>query len=158
MTETGLVAVSPTRVLTLSDSGRGLIAQVRAVSAQAAEGKWGTAALPVLTLADRCLAAAFTTAAPYGAFHLVAPPHDEPVDSDATRLAERLTGLRWHRFDAHVAAWTSAGFTAASVADLGPGPVRDEIEASTNERAGHAYGALTPDERADLLQSLRGLE
>ncbi len=61
----------------------------------------GQRPLPVLPLADRCLLAAAATATPDGAFHLVAPPHDEPDDSDATRLAERLTGLRWHRFDAH---------------------------------------------------------
>jgi hypothetical protein len=157
MVETGVVAVAPGEVLTLSDSGRELIWQVRAVNAQAAEGLWGTGALPVLTLVDRCLQAALTTALPHGAFHLVAPPHDEPDDSDAARLAERLTGLRWHRFDAHVAAWTSAGLTAASVRDLGPGPRRDEIEADTNERAGQAYRALTPEERATLLEALRGL-
>ena len=157
MVDTGVVAVAPNQVLTLSDSGRELISQVRAVSAQAAEGLWGTDPLPVLPLADRCLLAASTTATPAGAFHLVAPPHDEVEDSDATRLAERLTGLRWHRFDAHVAAWTSAGLTAASVTDLGPGPLRDEIEADTNERAGQAYGALTSEERATLLEALRGL-
>jgi hypothetical protein len=157
MIETGVVAVEQGQELTLSDSGRELMSQVRTVSAQAAEGLWGTDALPVLTLADRCLVAATSTADPDGAFHVVAPPYDGPEDSDAARLAERLTGLRFHRFDAHVAAWTSAGLTAASVNDLGPGPLRDEIEADTNERAGQAYEALTPEERATLLDGLRGL-
>lgn len=154
MVEVGVVAATPGEALTLSDSGREVMQRMRAVSAQAAEGLWGTDALPVLVLADRCLQAASATALPDGAFHVVAPPHDEPGDSDATRLAERLTGLRWHRFDAHVAAWTSAGLTAASVAELGPGPRRDEIEADTNERAGEAYGPLTPADRAFLLEAL----
>jgi hypothetical protein len=154
MVETGLVDIAPTRSVTLSDHGRVLITQVRDLSAQAATDLLGSGTLPVFPLADRCLLAAAATATPDGAFHLVAPPHDEPDDSDAIRLAERLTGLRWHRFDAHVAAWTSAGLSAQSVTDLGPGQERDEIEAGTNERAGQAYAVLTPDERTTLLQGL----
>jgi hypothetical protein len=118
MVETGLVDIARTESVTLSEPGRILTAQIRAVTAQAADDLWGSDLLPVLPLADRCLLAAAATATADGAFHLVAPPHDEPDDSDATRLAERLTGLRWHRFDAHVAAWTSAGLSAHSVTDL----------------------------------------
>jgi hypothetical protein len=146
-----------TELLTLSDQGRMLIAQVGAVTAQAADELWGTEPLPILPLAERCLVAAANSAAPGGAFHLVAPRYDEPDDTDATRLAERLTGLRWHRFDAHVAAWTSAGLTAAEVMDLVHGQERDEIEAGTNEQAAQPYAVLTLDERRTLIEGLQGL-
>jgi hypothetical protein len=155
--DAGLVALDPAGSISLSDFGRALMVEVRAVGARAAEGLWGTAPLPVADLADRCLRAAEATAWAEGAFHLVAPPYDEPGGSDAARLAERLTGLRWHRFDAHVAAWTAAGLTVEAVQGLAPGPQRDEIEASTNERAGAAYADLTSEERAALLEGLRGL-
>lgn len=157
MREVGLVEAPTADVVRLSDSGRALISQVRAAGAQAAEGLWGRDALPVQALADRCLLSASATSHPDGAFRLVAPPYDEPEDSDATRFAERLTGLRFHRFDAHVAAWTAAGLTAESVTALRPGPERDAIEASTNERAGEAYADLSPHERTALLDGLRAL-
>lgn len=157
MTGEELVEVGENESVALSAHGRRLMSQVRDVGAQAAEGLWGGRTLPVLQLADRCLVSAEATANADGAFRLVAPPHDEPNDCDATRLAERLTGLRWHRFDAHVAAWTAAGLTAESVADLSPGPERDEIEAQTNERAAQPYATLTSQERSALLDGLRGL-
>jgi len=69
------------------------------------------------------------------------------------QAADGLTGLRFHRFDAHVAAWTAAGFTAATIIDLEPGTVHDRIEEDTNERAGLAYAALAPGERSHLLAS-----
>ena len=131
MVETRLVHIAPTKSMSLSGRGRVLISQVRGLNAPAVTDLLGSGTLPVLPLADRCLLAAA-----------------------ATRLAERLTGLRWHRFDAHVAAWTSAGLSARSVTDLGSGQDLDKIEAGTNKRAGQAYAVLTPDERTTLLQGL----
>lgn len=156
MTDAGLVDVAADSVA-LSSRGREVMARLRDVSVRAADGLWGPGPQAVLSLTDRCLHAAQASAAPGGAFHLVAPLHDEPGDSDAARLAERLTALRWHRFDAHVAAWSSAGLTAASVKDLAPGPVRDLIEVHTNELAGSAYEVLAPDERDELLAGLTRL-
>jgi hypothetical protein len=141
----------------LSPSGRELMARVRQVGAQAANEVWGEGPHPVLALADRCLAAAETTATSDGAFWLVAPPHDEPEDSPAARLAERLTCLRWHRFDAHVSVWRAKGLNATSVSELAPGALRDEIEADTNDRAGRAYAPLTSEERAALISALSAL-
>jgi len=97
LVETRLVHIAPTKSMSLSGRGRVLISQVRGLNAPAVTDLLGSGTLPVLPLADRCLLAAA-----------------------ATRLAERLTGLRWHRFDAYVAAWTSAGLSARSVTDLEP--------------------------------------
>lgn len=149
--------VADDQAVALSDSGRELIAGVRAVGARAANQLWGGGPLPVNSLADRCLAAAGRIAVPGGAFHLVAPPHDEPDDTDATRLAERLTGLRWHRFDAHVAAWTAAGLSVTAAKELESGPLHDAVEAETNRRAGPAYEALTSHERTSMLDALNTL-
>ena len=157
MKAAGLVDDSGSGLVTLSDPGRQLIAKVRAAAKEAATGLWGSEPLAALPLADRCLAAATESALPAGAFHVLAPPHDEPDDSDAMRLSERLAGLRWHRFDAHVAAWTAAGFTAATVGELGPGAERERLEQDTNERAGEPYAVLDPTERASLLAALEEL-
>ncbi|MDP1820138.1 MAG: hypothetical protein Q8K58_09650 [Acidimicrobiales bacterium] len=72
-------------------------------------------------------------------------------------LAERLTPLRFHRFDAHVAAGRSVGLTAETVQDLPPGDQRDVIEAETNARAGAPYEVLTPSERFELCAGLGAL-
>jgi hypothetical protein len=65
--------------------------------------------------------------------------------------------LRFHRFDAHVAAWTAAGLTAAEVQALPPGPERDAIEAATNERAAAPYEALSRAERFAFVAGLGAL-
>ncbi|HET7900802.1 MAG TPA: hypothetical protein VFL59_06405, partial [Candidatus Nanopelagicales bacterium] len=149
-----LVELSDADSVVLSAAGRDLMADVRRTGAQAAEGRWGSEVGPLLDLSDRCLVRAAESAQADGAFHLVAPPADEPDDSEAARFAERLTGLRFHRFDAHVASWAAAGFTAATIAALDPGPERDAVEGETNRRAGGPYDALTGDERTLLLEGL----
>lgn len=77
--------------------------------------------------------------------------------SPAAVLGELVAGLRFHRFDAHVAAWQAAGLTVDEVKQLGPGEQRDAIETGTNERAAAPYRALTADERLDLLSCLAAL-
>jgi hypothetical protein len=72
-------------------------------------------------------------------------------------LAERLTPLRFHRFDAHVAAWRAAGLTVEQVVALGPGPERTAIEEATNLAAARPYEVLTPAERFDLCAGLGAL-
>ncbi|MEU7862414.1 hypothetical protein [Nonomuraea sp. NPDC049141] len=85
---------------------------------------------------------------PGGAFAAMAPPY-EPVGTPAgVLLFNRLAALRYHRADAHAAAWRAAGLTAAEIVALGPGPLRDRIERETNQRAAAPYGAITDHERA----------
>jgi hypothetical protein len=88
---------------------------------------------------------------------LMTPTYDAPGASTEVKLSERLAGLRFHRFDAHVASWTDAGFTAEAIKALGPGPERTAIEQETNRRAGTAYPALDPSERLALLAALGSL-
>jgi hypothetical protein len=91
------------------------------------------------------------------AFALMAPPYEPAGARIATRFAESLTLLRFHRFDAHIAAWRNAGLTLDDVQQLEDGPRKDAIEAETNARAALPYTALTASERTTLLDALRRL-
>jgi hypothetical protein len=88
---------------------------------------------------------------------VVAPPYDPPGASPALRLIERLTPLRFHRFDAHARAWREEGLTAAEIQQLDAGEQRDRIERRTNELAAAPYAALNPAERLALIHGLASL-
>jgi len=90
-------------------------------------------------------------------YSLMAPLYEPPGATPTTRFAESLTPLRFHRFDAHIAAWMSAGLTVERAQALDDGPLKERIEADTNARAALPYAALTADERAILLDALRTL-
>jgi len=90
-------------------------------------------------------------------FSLLAPSQEPADASEAALLSERLTGLRFHRFDAHVAAWRAAGLTADQIKALRNGPARAAIEAETNRRASTPYATLDPAERLELLAGLGAL-
>lgn len=142
--------------LALTDDGRERMTELHAALAATVDELWaGHEVTRLAALADRAVAAAATTGGP--AFAVVAPPWEPPGASTALLLAERLTPLRFHRFDAHVAAWRSAGLTAESVQHLPPGEARDAIEATTNELAAAPYEALTPAERFELCVGLGAL-
>jgi hypothetical protein len=144
--------------LRLSDAGRDLMDRMHLAGAQAVTELWGTggsAAMSALPLVDRALVAAAPSGGP--GFALMTPTYDAPGASTEIKLSERLAGLRFHRFDAHVASWTGAGCTAEAIKALGPGPERTAIEQETNRRAGTAYAALDPSERLALLAALGSL-
>jgi hypothetical protein len=90
-------------------------------------------------------------------FSVLAPVYTPGGTPVVTRFAESLTPLRFHRYDAHVAAWRAAGLTAEEASALADGERKDAIEAETNTRAAVPYAALSDDERAILLDGLRAL-
>jgi len=73
---------------------------------------WGTDLVVAISGAARALAAA--SGALVEAFSTLPEP-----SGPAPRLHHLLTGLRYARFDAHIAAWEEAGLTAAEVVALG---------------------------------------
>jgi len=91
------------------------------------------------------------------AFRAVAPPYEPEGTPAGVLLLNRLTVLRYHRADAHAAAWTAAGHTARSIVDLPPGPARLAIEQETDRRAAGPYQALEPEQRLTLLADLAAL-
>jgi hypothetical protein len=92
-----------------------------------------------------------------GAFVAMAPPYEPAGTCPGVLLLNRLGTLRYHRADAHAAAWTAAGLTAAGVAEMAPGPERDAIEAETNRRAAPPFAALSAPERLAFLADLAAL-
>ncbi|WBB78634.1 hypothetical protein O7606_20835 [Micromonospora sp. WMMD882] len=91
------------------------------------------------------------------AFRVMAPPYEPDGVPPGVLLLNRLGALRYHRADAHAAAWTAAGHTAASVSALPDGPERLAIEQETDRRAAAPFGALTADERLTMLADLAAL-
>ncbi|PWU51983.1 hypothetical protein DLE60_24130 [Micromonospora globispora] len=91
------------------------------------------------------------------AFDAMAPPYEPEGTPPGVLLLNRLGTLRYHRADAHAAAWTAAGHTAASIVELPPGPERLAIEQETDRRAAGPYTVLTAEERLSMLADLAAL-
>jgi hypothetical protein len=144
-------------MLRLSPLGCGFAHELNGILLEVVNDRWGrdTDLTHLERLAQRAVEAASATGGP--AFSVLAPPHDPPGSTSGSRLAERLTSLRFHRADAHAAAWQSAGLTVEQVQTLGPGAQRDAVERETDRRAAAPYQALTPDERSYLVEGLRAL-
>jgi hypothetical protein len=139
-------------------TGRALLAVMYQASAEAAAGQWS--AHPDLVaelneLAGRvCVAAADSGRDAYAA---VAPPY-EPADASAGLLLHhRLAVLRYHRADAHAAAWHAAGHTLDTIRTLADGPERERIEAETTRGRARPYATLTAAERSRLVSGLTEL-
>ncbi|MEV4480240.1 hypothetical protein [Micromonospora coxensis] len=94
---------------------------------------------------------------PVPAFAAVAPPYEPEGAPPGVLLLNRLGTLRYHRADAHAAAWTAAGHTAASVGELPEGPERRAIDLETDRRAAGPYAVLSAEERLAVLADLAAL-
>ena len=156
--EAGLLADLGDGQVSLTEDGAGLTAEIHKRGEETVGELWSgqdDRVAPLADLASRALTAAATDAGP--AFLVMAPLTEPAGATDAALLAERLTGLRFHRFDAHVAAWRSAGLSVDQIRSLPPGPERTAIELDTNRRAATPYAALDPAERLSLLAGLGAL-
>jgi hypothetical protein len=89
-----------------------------------------------------------------GAFAVVVPPYEPQGTPPGVLLFNRLAALRYHRADAHAAAWQEAGLSVAEIVALKPGPARERIESRTNQRAAQPYRNLTESERAFMYGGL----
>lgn len=144
--------------LRLTDGSAEFIQELYLRLAEVATELWSeqAASIPALAdLAERACRAAEETGG--GAFRVVTPRYEPAGVSTAMLLAERLSSLRMHRFDAHVRAWRGAGLDVASVQSLPEGPERFELEAETNRLAGAPYAVLTPAERLQFVAGLGAL-
>lgn len=143
--------------LRLSPTGRRVVTDLHLAADAVASDLWSGAephvagAAPLVTI---CLSASRGDLG--SAFELMAP-RDFPAEiSSSGILAEQLTGLRFHRFDAHIAAWRGAGYTIEDLEGLDD-TARQELESETNRRAAAPYEALTPEQRAQLVAHLKAL-
>ena len=167
----GMVVRHPDGTLRATERGAAFLTDLYALHAEVTAEIWGpehTIRLARLAeLTGRLLAAARTDPAGAGpavdpggdasAFGAVAPPYEPEGTPVGVLLFNRLGALRFHRADAHAAAWTAAGHTARSIIDLPPGPARLAIEQETDRRAAGPYQGLDPDQRVTLLADLAAL-
>jgi hypothetical protein len=153
-----LVDIAGDGTVRATENGHGLLAEMYAIGADALGALWAERAttLPGLNdLIGRVVTAGLQTGGP--AYTAMAPPH-EPADTPVGLLLHhRLSVLRYHRADAHAAAWQAAGLTSVTIREMTPGPTSDAIEVETNRRAGQPYAALLHDERVTLLAGLAAL-
>ncbi|MEV0613517.1 hypothetical protein AB0I81_09345 [Nonomuraea sp. NPDC050404] len=139
--------------LRLSAKGLTFVHRLYDLHATATDRVWAGDDLPVLAeLTGRVLDAAERL--PGGALELVAPPYEPEWAGPGLLLFNRLAAVRYHRADAHAAAWQAAGLSAAGIVGLTDGPLRAAIEAETNLRAAAPYRTLTAQERETLYDGL----
>ncbi len=157
--EQGTLAADDSGALVPTPAGRAFLTGLLAVHAAVTGTLWAARADTVADLAGitgRLVEVAAGTGGP--AYAVMAPPYEPPGAPAGLLLFNRLAAARYHRADAHAAAWRAAGLDAAGIRSLPPGPRRAAIEDATNRRAGEPYAALTPDERSRLLAGLTRLD
>ncbi|MCM0674618.1 hypothetical protein NCC78_07950 [Micromonospora phytophila] len=151
--------------LAATERGLAFLAEIWQVHAEVTEELWAGHDDRLLRLVEalgRVLACALVLAdeedaGPGEAFAAMAPPYEPDGTPPGVLLLNRLGTLRYHRADAHAAAWTAAGHTASSVAALPDGPERLAIELETDRRAAGPYAVLTAGERLAVLADLAAL-
>ncbi|GGO07571.1 hypothetical protein [Micromonospora parathelypteridis] len=161
----GMLHRHPNGGLSATDRGAAFLTELYQVHAEVTEELWAGQDERVLRLVaalGRVLAYALVLADEEGdqtgtAFAAMAPPYEPDGTPSGVLLLNRLGTLRYHRADAHAAAWTAAGHTASSIAALPPGPERVAIELETDRRAAGPYAALGADERLTMLADLAAL-
>jgi 8-oxo-dGTP pyrophosphatase MutT (NUDIX family) len=140
-----------------SAKGLAFLSDLWAAQGTALDGVWtdpGVVSRLVLAT-GAVLDAAVATGGP--ALRATTPIHEPPGARPTAVLLNRLGTLRYHRADAHAAAWTAAGLTAAEVQAMAGGPVRAAVEADTNARAAAPYTRMSLDARLSLLADLAAL-
>jgi hypothetical protein len=154
----GLIDAVGDGAIRATETGRAVLGGMYQVGAEVTGQLWsqrGNALAGLNDLAGRVVQAGLATGG--DAYMTLAPPY-EPVDATVgVLLHHRLSVLRYHRADAHAAAWQAAGLTSETMMQLPAGPMRAAIEAETNRRAGVAYATLSVDERVALLAGLAAL-
>jgi hypothetical protein len=142
--------------LALSERAAAFLDELYDLHARVTTTCWPEELSGLLDMVGRLLTAAAETGGP--AFAVFAPPYERPGDPPGVLLFNRLAALRYHRSDAHAAAWAARGLTADEIVALpADTPLRQEIEADTNRRAAPPYEALNPSERLQFLAGLAAL-
>jgi len=139
--------------ISATPAGRAFLADIRALQAEALPPAWQDPWLAETV--GRVLDAAIAEAGP--ALRAMAPVYEPPDCPPAVVLLNRLGTLRYHRSDAHAAAWHAAGLDAAEIQALAPGPQRAGIEEETNLRNGPPWTAIPAADRVRLLAGLAAL-
>jgi hypothetical protein len=154
----GIVEQAADGAIRATDTGRALLAVMYESSADAAAELWSAHRETVAELNELAGRLVVAAAASGGdAYAAVAPPYEPPGARPELLLHHRLAVLRYHRADAHAAAWRAAGHTVDTIGGLADGPERERVEAETNRRSGLPYATLSAAERSRLVSGLTGL-
>ncbi|WCN81427.1 hypothetical protein [Micromonospora sp. LH3U1] len=161
----GMLHRSPGGALSATERGAAFLSELYQVHAEVTEELWAGHDERVSRLVaalGRLLAYALVLADEErdrggSAFAAMAPPYEPDGTPSGVLLLNRLGTLRYHRADAHAAAWAAAGHTASSIAALPTGPERLAIELETDRRAAGPYAALSAEERLTMLADLAAL-
>ena len=161
----GMIVRQPDGGFAATERGTDFLTEIYQVHGEVTEELWAGHDDRVLRLVEafgRLLAYALLLAGepdaePTPAFATMAPPYEPDGTPPGVLLLNRLGTLRYHRADAHAAAWTAAGHTASSISELPEGPERRAIELETDRRAAGPYAALTAEERLAVLADLAAL-
>lgn len=155
----GMIRRGPEGWMRATERGRAFLAEIYALHAEVTGRLWGgehdERVDRLAGTLGTLLAAAERTGG--AAFAAMAPPYEPDGTPPGVLLLNRLGTLRYHRADAHAAAWHAAGHTASSAAELAPGAERNAIEAETNRLAAPPYQRLEPGERLCFLGDLAAL-
>lgn len=158
----GLLQLHPDGCYRTTRAGAAFLDDLFAVQAKTLADRWGHLAQVVERL-NATLAVVLETAATSGgpALAVQSPAYEPPDTSAELILLNRLSTLRYHRSDAHAAAWQAAGLTAEEVTAQGWGSdwtdQRRAVERDTNRRDARAYAQLTAGQRLRLLADLAAL-
>jgi len=153
----GMLDIGDDATITATTKGRAYLDDLFALHARVTGRTWESrpaAVGPLVALTGRLLEAARPSGG--AAFATQNPPYEPPGAPDELVLFNRLSALRYHRADAHAAAWTGAGHSVASIRAL-DGPARRAIEAETNRLAAAPFAALDDDERTAFSSGLAAL-
>lgn len=158
--DAGLVRRDDDGSFTATERGHAFLSELWAAQATALDNHWPPQFLvPLVTLLGRAIEAAESTGG--AAWQAQAPPHEPQGTSTTVLVLNRLSTLRYHRADAHAAAWQQAGVTAEQIKAAGWGsswsPQRRAVEEETNRLAAAPYAAFEPGERLILLGQLAAL-
>jgi hypothetical protein len=154
----GLIDAAGDGAIEATETGRAVLARMYQASAEVTGQLWSqhdNALAGLNDLAGRAVQAGLATGG--NAYLTMAPPYEPAGATVGLLLHHRLSVLRYHRADAHAAAWQAAGLTSEAMMQLPDGPERAAIEAETNRRAGEPYATLSAGERVELLAGLAAL-
>jgi hypothetical protein len=154
----GLIDAAGGGAIKATETGRAVLGGMYQAGAEVTGQLWSPrdhALAGLNDLAGRVVRAGLATGG--DAYMTLAPPYEPAGAAVGVLLHHRLSVLRYHRADAHAAAWRAAGLTSEAMMQLPAGPVRAAIEAETNRRAGVPYATLSADERVALLAGLAAL-
>jgi hypothetical protein len=158
LTSAGIIEQADDGAIRATGTGRALLAVMYESGAEAAAELWSAHRETVADLNELARRLVVAAEASGGdAYAAVAPPYEPPDASPELLLHHRLAVLRYHRADAHAAAWHATGHTVATIRGLADGPERERIEAETNRRASRPYATLSAAERSRLVSGLTGL-